>query len=185
MAIEPFSHGRLPRALYVVVVGLLTVTSGRASDLSFESRQAAEDFIRDALPRATAANPRYLTKSEGIETRWLTKSVRFDEGPSGIRVSMDEGYTRFKSGESTVGTHQAVFSLADVDIYASTEPGDVTPGGEPAMVVMFACAAPKCVSATWNGKAGAADDTDVSVQDGALLARIVAAFRYLKSARRA
>jgi hypothetical protein len=195
MTNEPFSSARRRRAVLAVAAVLLTIGSARAEEArdrrtevaanaaAFESRRAAEQYLIDSLPTATAANPTFLTKADGTESRWLTKSIHFDDGPQGsVRVSMDEEFTQTKGGVSTKGTHQAVFSLADVNISVTTSAEDFTPTGEPAMGVLFTCATPKCVSATWSGQASSSDQTDISVQDAAVREQILAAFQFLKGA---
>jgi hypothetical protein len=93
---------------------------------------------------------------------------------------MDEEFTQFRAGVPTVGAHTAAFSLAAVEISPFSEAGDVTPGGEASIGVLFACAAPKCVEAAWNGQASVADKTDIYIQDLALRDKIIAAFAFLK-----
>ena len=161
----------------------LTVdSSAAAGDNVFTSRRQAEDFLASALPEITKANPKYLTKAEGYESIWLTKSLRFEDlGARGVRVALDEEFTQFKSGVATPGTHQAAFSLADVTITTFTEPGDVTPSGELAMGILFTCAARGCVEAAWSGQSSKADKTDISIQDSTTRAKVLAAFVYLKS----
>ena len=77
--------------------------------------------------------------------------------------------------------HEAAFSLADVEITEFTEAGDVTPEGAASRGVMFTCKTPGCVSAAWGGKPSKADKTDISLQEDATRAKILAAFRQLKS----
>lgn len=170
----------------LVLAGLgVTLTVGSsfgAGENVFTSRRQAEDFLASALPEITKANPKYLTKAEGYESIWLTKSLRFDDlGARGLRVAMDEEYTQFKAGVATPGTHQAAFTLADVTITTFTEPGDVTPSGEPAMGILFTCSSPGCIEAAWGGQPSKADKTDISIQDPAMRAKALAAFVYLKS----
>ncbi len=73
---------------------------------------------------------------------------------------MRESYTQTKDGKTTPGTHEAAFSLADVEITEFTEAGDVTPEGAPSRGVMFTCKTPGCVSAKWGGQASKADKTE-------------------------
>ena len=160
----------------------LSATAQAAGDGAFASRADAQAYLAATLPAATRANPKYLTKSEGYETIWLTQSILFSDAPGGaVQVAMDETFTQFRGGAETKGAHQARFSLADVEISAFTEPGDVTPSGEASTGVLFTCVQPRCVDAAWNGQASAADKTDISIQDPAVRARVIAAFVYLKS----
>ncbi len=152
-----------------------------AEEATFGSRREAEDYLTRALPLATRANPKYLTKAEGVETLWLTKSLKFTGSPAaGIQVAMDEEYTQYRAGVATVGAHQAEFSLADVEISAFTEPGDVTPDGEVSRGVLFGCVAPKCIRASWSGQPSLADKTDIYVQEVVVRDKILAAFVFLK-----
>ena len=147
------------------------------------SRKDAEDFLARTLPLATAGNPRYYSKADKVETRWLTKSIAFSDGApgQGIQVSTDEEYTEVRAGVPTPGTHQAVFSLGDVSISMETSDTDFTKAGEPALGIIFECTAPKCIQAKWSGQASSSDSTDIYLQDATLRARILAAFEFLKS----
>ena len=81
----------------------------------FSSRKEAEEFLSRTLPQATAENPKYISKTDKVETSWLTKSIAFGDGDAGrgIQVSTDEEYTEIRAGVSTPGTHQALFSLGE------------------------------------------------------------------------
>jgi hypothetical protein len=164
-----------PRRL--LVLPALCALAGGAAAAEFASRQQAIDYLAETLPRATAANPKYKTLRDGTESRWLTQAIRFDSD----KVEMRESYTQTKDGKTIPGTHAATFSLADVELSEFTEPGDVTPDGAPSRGLLFTCKAPGCVAAAWGGKPSKADKTDISLQDDATRARILAAFRYLKS----
>jgi hypothetical protein len=152
----------------------------------FSSRKDAEDFLARTLPLATAANPKYYSKTDKVETRWLTKSIEFhDDAPGhGRQVSTDEEFTEVRKGVATPGTHQAVFSLGDVNISMETSDTDVTEAGEPALGIIFNCAAPKCIQAKWSGAASLADGTDIYLQDATLRGRILAAFEFLQASGR-
>ena len=154
-----------------------------ADETIFSSRKDAEDFLARTLPLATAANPKYYAKTDKAETRWLTKSIEFQDGPParGIQVSTNEEFTEVRAGVATPGTHQAVFSLGVVNISMETSDTDVTQAGEPALGIIFNCAAPKCIEAKWSGQASSSDWTDIYLQDATLRARILAAFEFLKS----
>jgi hypothetical protein len=154
-----------------------------ADETVFSSRKDAEDFLARTLPLATAANPKYYAKTDKAETRWLTKSIEFQDGPPahGIQVFTHEEYTEVRAGVATPGTHQAVFSLGDVNISMETSDTDATGAGEPALGIIFNCAAPKCIQAKWSGQASLSDWTDIYLQDATLRARIFTAFEFLKS----
>lgn len=154
-----------------------------ANATAFSSRKDAEDFLARTLPLATAGNPRYYSKSDKVETRWLTKSIAFSDGPPGhgVQVATDEEYTEVRAGVPTPGTHQAVFSLGDVSIALETSDTDFTEAGEPALGIIFKCAAPNCIQAKWSGQASSSDWTDIYLQDAALRAGILAAFEFIAS----
>jgi hypothetical protein len=149
----------------------------------FSSRKDAEDFLARTLPLATAVNPEYYSKTDKAETRWLTKSIEFQDGPPGhgILISTDEEFTEVRAGVATPGTHQAIFSLGDVNISMESSDTDATAAGEPALGIIFNCAAPKCIQAKWSGQASSADWTDIYLQDATVRGRILAAFEFLKS----
>ena len=172
------------KILPVLFVGSLAVLTGgaRAADTSFASRAQAMDYLRHELPKATAANPKYLTKADSTVSQWLTDDINFSaDGRGGIKVTMRESFTQTKDGKTTPGRHEAAFSLADVDVSEFTEAGDVTPDGAAARGVLFACVRPECVAALWGGQPSASDRTDISLQDDATRARILAAFRRLQA----
>ena len=149
----------------------------------FSSRKDAEDFLARTLPPATAGNPKYVSRADKVQTVWLTKSIAFSDGAPGhgIQVSTDENYTEVRAGVSTPGTHQAVFSLGDVVISVETSHTDFTEAGEPALGIIFKCAAPKCIQAKWGGQPSLSDWTDIYLQDATLREQILAAFEFLKS----
>jgi hypothetical protein len=169
---------RLTLGLAACLIGIASASS-MAAEATFASRQAAEDYLAKALPLATSRNPAYLTKSEGVQTWWLLKTVRFADAPTGVHVAMDEEFPQVKSGVKTTGAHQAAFSLGEVDISVIAEAGDVTPSGEPAMAILFKCAAPKCIEASWNGQPAPSDKTDIYVQDAETREQILGAFKFL------
>jgi len=154
-----------------------------ADETAFSSRKEAEDFLARTLPLATAANPKYVSKADKVQTVWLTKSIAFGDGPPGhgIQVATDEEFTEIRAGVPTPGTHQAVFSLGDVNISMETSDTDVTEAGEPALGIIFNCVAPKCIQAKWSGQTSPSDSTDIYLQDATLRVRILAAFEFLKS----
>ncbi len=160
----------------------LAAGGGSAGETGFASSAEAMKWLARELPRVTQANPKYLTKSDGTVSQWLTKVVRFSREADGrVRVAMQESYTQTKGGVSTPGQHEAKFSLGDVEITDFSEPGDVTPAGEPSRGILFTCNKPRCVAAVWSGKAAPSDKTDISIQDDALRAKVLAAFRYLQT----
>lgn len=156
----------------------LSAFAGHAMAEDFASRAQAQNYLAAELPRATAANPKYRTLSDGTVSQWLMQEIRFGDNH---KVEMRETYTQAKDGKTTPETHEAAFSLADVEISEFTEAGDVTPEGAPSRGVLFRCTTPGCVAAKWGGHPSKADKTDISLQDDATRARVLAAFRYLKT----
>jgi hypothetical protein len=148
----------------------------------FANRQQAMDYLAKALPRATAQNTEYTTKGDGAVSRWLTDAASFRVDAKGaVEVTMRESYDVTKGGKTTPGTHEASFSLADVEIADFTAPHDVTPQGAAARGLLFTCARPHCIAARWSGAPSRADKSDIYIQDPATRAKILAAFRRLQS----
>jgi len=164
------------------VFAAIAAGGGSAGETGFASSAEAMGWLARELPRVTQANPKYLTKSDGTVSQWLTKAVHFSREADGhIRVAMQESYTQTKGGVSTPGQHEAKFSLGDVEITDFSQPGDVTPAGEASRGILFTCSKAGCVAAVWGGKAAPSDKTDISIQDDALRAKVLAAFRYLQT----
>ena len=149
-----------------------------ADNSDFASPAQARDYLAATLPRATAENPKYRTLADGTVSQWLTHEIRFSGKGA---VEMLESYTQAKDGKTTPGAHKAAFSLSDVEVSEFTEAGDVTPDGAPARGVLFTCLRPGCIEATWGDKTAPADKTDISLQEDGVRARVLAAFRYLKT----
>lgn len=160
----------------------ITLGSGTASAAEFESRSQAVAYIVATLPKAIAANPKYLTKADGTLTQWVTDEVRFaTDGAGAAVVTLREHFVQTKAGNSTQAPHEARFSLSEVKIGRYLEPGDVTPSGEAAIGVSFTCKTPGCVAAIWGAAPSRADSTDFYVQDVATRDRLLAAFQRLQS----
>jgi hypothetical protein len=154
---------------------------GSAGETGFASSAEAMSWLARELPRVTQANPKYLTKSDGTVSRWLTKAVHFSRDADGhVRLAMQESYTQTKGGLSTPGQHEAKFSLGEVEITEFSN-GDVTPAGAPSRGILFTCSKPGCVAAVWGGQGAPSDKTDISIQDDAARAKVLAAFRYLQT----
>lgn len=149
----------------------------------FASHARAIDYISRALPKATADNPKYLTKADGSVSQWLTQDIKFTTARGAMQVVMRESFTQEKAGKTIPGRHEAAFSLGEVEISEFTEAGDVTPIGQASRGLMFTCKAPGCVAAKWGDQRSRADKTDISVQDDATRAKLLAAFRYLQAGR--
>ncbi len=172
----------MKRGLTLVVALGLWGSSAMAQP-PFASQAQAMEYIVRALPKATADNPKYLTKADGLVSQWLTQDIRFTTAQGVVQVAMRESYTQEQAGKVTPGRHEATFSLGEVEISEFAEPGDVTPKGEAARGLMFACKTPGCVAAIWGDQSSHADKTDISVQDDATRAKLLAAFRYLQTGR--
>src|SRR5271157_743588 len=88
---------------------------------SFASEADAAAFLSDALPAATAANPKYHTPGTDYDRRWLIKTVEFSRGENGVIVAMDEAFEDYRNGALVSrGAHQATFALNDVAIAPET-----------------------------------------------------------------
>jgi hypothetical protein len=155
---------------------------GSAGETGFASSAEAMSWLARELPRVTQANPKYLTKSDGTVSRWLTKSVRFSHGAGGhIGVAMQESFTQIKGGVTKPGRHEARFFLGDVEITDLSNADDVTPTGASSRGILFTCNQPRCIAAVWDGEAAPSSKTDISIQDDASRAKVLAAFRYLQT----
>ena len=94
-----------------------------ASAQDFATRAQAMDYIAATLPKATAANPAFVTKADGTVSKWLTQDVAFSTGAHGaVTVTMRETYTQTQNGKTTDGRHAATFSLAALDVSDFTAP---------------------------------------------------------------
>jgi hypothetical protein len=153
-----------------------------ASAQDFASRAQAMDYIVATLPKAVAANPKYLTKADGALTQWVSDAVTFKMDAAGAAVvTLREHFVQTKAGKTTQARHEAHFALPDVKIGVYREPGDVTPSGEAAIGVSFTCNTPGCVAAIWGEATSHADSTDFYVQDVATRDRLLAAFQRLQT----
>ena len=164
-----------------VLAGVLA-WGGPAMAQTFATQAEAMQYLARALPQATAQNPLYTAKGDGMVSQWLTDELRFDTDAGGaVTVTMRESYAQTEAGKTTPGTHEAAFSLAEVEIADFTAPNDLTPEGAAARGLLFTCAKPGCIAAQWSGKPSRADKSDIYVQDDATRAEILAAFRRLQS----
>jgi hypothetical protein len=113
---------------------------------SFESKAEAEAFLARALPAATAANPKYRSPGSDIETRWLTKIIRFKGNERrGVIVSTVESVEDYRGGALSAGqTHVATFRIDDVAITEETT-DDLAENGEKAHGVLFKCVGAPCI----------------------------------------
>jgi hypothetical protein len=174
------SRGRALASLLAVC----SATGALAAEvLPFASKEAAEAFLSEALPRATAANPKYRSGAEGVLSAWLTKAIKFGKpkDSNDLIVSMHEDALEFRNGARTgQSSHDTEFSLGAVTISERRDEGTLDENGKPALAILFQCNAGKCIQASYGGKPAAADFTDISIQDAALRAQILAAFQMLK-----
>ncbi len=154
----------------------------RVRNVDFATKEEAEAFLAKALPEATAANPKYRAADGGL-TQWLTRAVVFGPGasPSGVAVEMKEDVLQFRDGRQTSkGTHEVRFLLEDVQVSELAGSADLTENGEKALGIIFRCNSGKCIEAKWDGVPSPSDWSDISIQDPAMRAKILAAFKALK-----
>jgi hypothetical protein len=154
-------------------------------DAAFASKEDAEQYLAQYLPKATAGNPRYRTNDPDLAMAWVTKSIRF--GPSasaeGISVSMSEEVLEFRKGVRGVPTsHEVEFSIEDVQVSELTDSPDLTENGEKSIGVIFRCNTGKCMRSTYNGASSMVDWGDISIQDATLRGNILKAFQTIKRA---
>ena len=147
---------------------------------SFASEADAAAFLSEALPAATAANPKYRTPGTDYDRRWLIKTVEFSRGERGAIVTMDEAFEDYRDGALVSrGTHQAAFSVNDVAITLETAE-DVADTGAKAQGVLFTCVGEPCIQSVWDGQKSVSARTDVYVQDAQRRDQILAAFLALQ-----
>jgi hypothetical protein len=148
-------------------------------------KEAAQAFIAQTLPVATAANPKYRSGDAAELSIWLTTSVRFtsDATTRGITLDMDEQALIFNGGVQTAtNTHDVSFALEDVQVSEYRYPHDTTEAGEPALGILFKCNSGKCVRSRWNGAQSSKDQTDLYLYNAADRAKLLKAFEILKAA---
>jgi hypothetical protein len=154
---------------------------GTAMAEEFATRAQAIAYLSTTLVKETAANPNYLTRSDGTVSQWLVDEASFSIAAGPVRVALRESYTQTKDGKTVPGKHDAAFSLAEVVVSDYTAPGDVTPDGATARGLIFTCVTPGCIVASWSGQPSQADKSDIYVQDADARAKILAAFKRLQS----
>lgn len=147
----------------------------------FASQAHAEAYLSEALPAATAANPKYRTPGTDYDRRWLTKSITFsaaDDG--GVAMSSDEVFEDYRNGAiASRGTHETRLALGDVEISLETA-DDLTEHGEKALGILFKCVGAACIHAVWDGKPSLSDRTDIYIQDAGQREKILSAFHALQ-----
>lgn len=147
---------------------------------SFASEADAAAFLSEALPAATAANPKYRTPGADYDRRWLIKTVEFSRGERGAIATIDEAFEDYRNGALVSrGTHQAAFSVNDVAITLETAE-DVADTGAKAQGVLFTCVGEPCIQSVWDGQKSVSARTDVYVQDAQRRDQILAAFLALQ-----
>jgi hypothetical protein len=162
----------------------MEVQMADVSAVTFASRADAEAFLSNALPLATAANPKYHTPGADYDRRWLIKSITFprtEEG--GVVVSIGETFEDYRDGAlASRGTHQARFALDDVAISPETADDESEKGGK-AQGVLFQCVGAACIHAVWDGEPSLSARTDIYIQDPNQKDGILSAFRALQEKR--
>ncbi len=159
----------------------MEVQMADSSAPTFVSRADAEAFLSNALPAATAANPKYRTPGTDYDRRWLIKSITFPRAEGGgVIVSIDETFEDYRDGALvSQGTHQARFAIDDVTISLETADDESEKGGK-AQGVLFQCVGAACIHAVWDGEPSLSVRTDIYVQDANLRDKILSAFRALQ-----
>jgi len=179
------ADSRTARLLAASIAGVAMsaplAAEAQAAPRSFASAAEAEAFLAEALPAATAANPKYHTPGVEMARRWLTKTITFRNGPSGVVVASDETFEDYRGDVRALqGTHQVEFAIDDLAITLETT-ADLTPTGERAQGVLFKCLGPPCIHAVWNGEASVRGSTDFYIHDPAQRDAILAAFKTLQT----
>lgn len=159
-------------------------TEGRMAENAvpaFASSADAEAFLSEALPAATAANPKYRTPGTDTDRRWLIKTVTFSQaGDGGVIVSADEDFEDYRHGAVVSrGSHQAKFAIDDVTVSLETT-DDVSETGEKAQGILFQCIDAPCVRAVWDGKPSVSARTDIYIQNANQRDRILRTFQALQ-----
>jgi hypothetical protein len=154
-------------------------------DVTFASKEDAEQYLAQFLPKATAGNPKYRTNDPDLAMAWITKAVRF--GPSananGILVSMSEEVLEFRKGVRGAPTaHEVEFSIEDVQVSELTDSPDLTENGEKSIGIIFRCNSGKCMRSTYNRASSMVDWGDISIQDATSRGNILKAFQTIKRA---
>jgi hypothetical protein len=149
----------------------------------FASKAEAEAYLAHAIPAVTAANPKYRTPGNDLESRWLANTINFktnDKG--GVALSMDESIEDYRGG-ALVGTrtHTAALALDEVAISENTA-DDLAENGDKARGVMFRCTGAPCIDADWSGAKSMSAWTDIYLQDDAERGKILNALKVLQGA---
>ena len=147
----------------------------------FASRAAAEAYLAEALPAATAANPKYKDPNSDTETRWLTKSITFTKGPDGgVIVAMSEAILKYR-GEQVVeqGSHSAEFPLEVTGVGLISDAWLPVDTIDAAAGILFKCPKEACIQTVRNGKRSVDAQTDITISDRDTRAKLYAAFRAL------
>ncbi|MGA2042987.1 MAG: hypothetical protein ABSG83_06405 [Roseiarcus sp.] len=153
-----------------------------AAATDFPTREAAEAFLALNLPKLTAANPKYRSGQPGVLMAWITRAITFQPGDAGgLRIAMSEEVLEFRDGApARTGSHDTEFSLAEVEISELTDSGEFTESGDKAVGIIFRCKSGKCIRARYDGAPAQTDATDISIQDDAARAQVLAAFLALQ-----
>ncbi len=158
----------------------LRIQMAEAAVQPFASKADAEAFLSDAVPAATAANPKYRTPGADTERRWLTRKIEFSRSDGGAIVSIDEIFEDYRNGAlASRGAHQAKFVIDDVAISLETT-DDVAETGAKAQGVLFRCVGQPCIGAVWDGQKSVSASTDIYIQEDMRREQILAAFQALQ-----
>jgi hypothetical protein len=163
----------------------MTNSARSIQDATFASKEDAQQYLAQYLPKATAGNPKYRTNDPDLAMAWITNAIEF--GPSananGILVSMSEEVLEFRKGVRGAPTpHKVEFPIEDVQVSELTDSPDVTENGEKSIGIIFRCNSGKCMRSTYNSASSMVDWGDISIQDATLRGNILKAFQTVKRA---
>jgi hypothetical protein len=163
----------------------ITNSARSIQDATFASKEDAQQYLAQYLPKATAGNPNYRTNDPDLAMAWITKAIQF--GPSananGILVSMSEEVLEFRKGvRGAPIPHKVEFPIEDVQVSELTDSPDVTENGEKSIGIIFRCNSGKCMRSTYNGASSMVDWGDISIQDATSRGNILKALQTIKRA---
>jgi hypothetical protein len=161
---------------------IFMANAASSAETAFATKAEAEAYLAKALPDVTEANPRYRAPGSDIETRWLTKTIKFSQSADGgVSVATHEAVIDYR-GDAVVreGSHDAAFPIDAIDVALIAESGEIVDKLEAAAGVLFKCRSAACIETDRNGVKSVDAAADISVADSVALARIASAFRALQ-----
>ena len=181
MKTEARGGSRVALALLGAAALVTAAPAWSAEDQTFISRAAAESYIAHALPAATAANPKYKDPNGDLETQWLTQSVTFGKSrEGGIQLHMRELVLKYR-GDKVVskGIHSADFPIDVTGVGLISAAWTQVDLLDAAVGILFKCPNDPCIGTHRDGKASIEQQTDITISDRAMLAKLYSAFRAL------